>query len=175
MIRHGQITDAARVTKGMTALTAEQKTSIAANPDPHRRLTRRLVPGKADPMAQDPFDGRPSAAHRLRSAADLEANRFFFADALPLRPVADIQAQFNSGGLGLAESAVYRTFDAESPIGARPGMSETIVKLPPVSQKVTVRSTTGCANVSPDVDQRRPRRRRSTDPQRRRPHRTCPP
>lgn len=31
MIRHGQVNDAARVTKGMTALTAEQKTSIAAN------------------------------------------------------------------------------------------------------------------------------------------------
>lgn len=33
LIRHGQINDAARVTKGLTALTAAQKTSLAANAD----------------------------------------------------------------------------------------------------------------------------------------------
>ncbi len=107
-------------------------------------------------MAQDLFDAIDPVqlTGYVRSAlADLEANRFFFADALPLRPVADIQAQFNSGGLGLAESAVYRAFDAESPIGARPGMSETIVKLPPVSQKVRLSEydRLRMQNVSPDV------------------------
>lgn len=33
MIRHGQINDAARVAKGLDALTAEQKTSLASNAD----------------------------------------------------------------------------------------------------------------------------------------------
>lgn len=33
LLRHGQINDAARVTKGLTALTAAQKTSLTANAD----------------------------------------------------------------------------------------------------------------------------------------------
>lgn len=107
-------------------------------------------------MAQNLFDAIDPVrlTGYVRAAlADLDTNRFFLADALPIRPVADIQAQFNAGGLGLAESATYRTFDAESPIGARPGMSETIIKLPPISQKVRLSEydRLRMQNVSSDV------------------------
>ena len=90
-------------------------------------------------MAQDLFDAIDPVqltGYARKALSELEINQFFFADALPTRPIADIQAQFVSGGLGLADAATYRTFDAESPIGARPGLSETIIKLPPMSQKV---------------------------------------
>lgn len=68
--------------------------------------------------------------------ADLETNQFFFADALPTRLVDDVEAEFASGGLGFAEATVYRTFDAESPIGSRQGLTEKRITLPPVSRKI---------------------------------------
>lgn len=90
-------------------------------------------------MALDLFDAVDPAqlTGYVRTAlSDLEQNQFFFTDALPTRTVNDIEARFFSGSLGLTEAATYLTFDAESPIGSRQGVTRTKVSLPPISRKL---------------------------------------
>lgn len=90
-------------------------------------------------MALDLFDAVDPAelTGYVRTAlADMEQNQFFFTDALPTREIPDIEARFFSGSLGLAESAEYRTFDAESPTGSRQGATRTKLALPPISRKL---------------------------------------
>lgn len=67
--------------------------------------------------------------------ADLEINRFSLAQFLPNDEIDDLQYRFNTGGEGLAEAATFRAYDAESPIGSRPGVSRVTGELPPISRK----------------------------------------
>jgi hypothetical protein len=68
--------------------------------------------------------------------ADRPANQFQLETFLPSKPVNDLQYRFVAGGQGLAEAATVRAYDAESPIGSRPGVSRTIGELPPISRKI---------------------------------------
>lgn len=73
----------------------------------------------------------------IRAAqADQERNRFTLSRFLPSRQVNDLVYRFNRGGQGLADAATFRTFDAESPIGSRPGMVRVSGELPPISRKI---------------------------------------
>lgn len=67
---------------------------------------------------------------------DLEQNKFTLSQFLPTRPVDDIEYRFSRGGLGLIDSAVFRTYDAEAPIGSRPGTTRVSGELPPISRKI---------------------------------------
>lgn len=68
--------------------------------------------------------------------ADAPANAFALAQWLPNRSVADLTYRFVRGGGGLVEAATYRAWDAETPIGSRPGAVRVTGELPPVSRKV---------------------------------------
>jgi hypothetical protein len=70
------------------------------------------------------------------SLADLEVNRFKLSAYLPSVTRDDLDYRFSRGGEGLIEAATYRAFDAESPIGNRPGISRVQGELPPISRKI---------------------------------------
>lgn len=68
--------------------------------------------------------------------ADLEVNRFTLARFLPSQSIDDLMYRFTRGGEGLAEAATFRAYDAESPIGSRPGVTRVTGELPPISRKI---------------------------------------
>jgi hypothetical protein len=68
--------------------------------------------------------------------ADLAVNAFRLSDYLPDRLIDDLDYRFYTGGEGLAEAATFRSYDAESPIGARPGIQRVSGELPPISRKI---------------------------------------
>ena len=55
---------------------------------------------------------------------------------LPTRPVDDLEYRFTKGDLLDMDAATFRAFDAESPIGTRPGLSRMAGELPPISKKM---------------------------------------
>jgi hypothetical protein len=68
--------------------------------------------------------------------ADLQINRFTLSRWLPNVAIDDINFEFVRGGRGLAEAAVYRSWDTESKIGRREGLSKVMGELPPISEKI---------------------------------------
>jgi hypothetical protein len=69
--------------------------------------------------------------------ADLQVNRFRLASFLPSRTIDDLQYRFDRGGAeGLTEAATFRSYDTESPVGSRPGVTRVTGELPPVSRKI---------------------------------------
>lgn len=68
---------------------------------------------------------------------DLQVNRFRLAAWLPNRVIDDLQYRFDRGGAeGLTEAATFRSYDTESPVGSRPGITRVTGELPPVSRKI---------------------------------------
>ncbi|MFE2747320.1 major capsid protein [Streptomyces scopuliridis] len=73
----------------------------------------------------------------IRAAlADLQINRFTLSRWLPNVEVDDIAYEYVKGGGGLAETASYRSWDAESKIGRREGIGKVMGELPPISEKI---------------------------------------
>ncbi|MCX5562721.1 major capsid protein [Streptomyces sp. NBC_00038] len=73
----------------------------------------------------------------IRAAlADLQVNRFTLSRWLPNVSVDDIAYEFTKGGGGLAETASFRSWDAESKIGRREGIAKVMGELPPISEKI---------------------------------------
>ncbi|WP_406337372.1 major capsid protein [Streptomyces sp. NBC_00649] len=73
----------------------------------------------------------------IRAAlADLQVNRFTLSRWLPNVEIDDLAYEFTKGGGGLAETASYRSWDAESKIGRREGLGKVMGELPPISEKV---------------------------------------
>jgi hypothetical protein len=68
--------------------------------------------------------------------ADLEINQFTLSQYLPSQTINDLDYRFTRGGEGLIEAATYRSYDAEAPLGARPGITRTQGELPPLSRKI---------------------------------------
>lgn len=68
--------------------------------------------------------------------ANEQRNRFRLSGFLPNRVIDDLHYRFTTGGEGLAEAATFRTYDAESGIGSRPGVSRVTGELPPISRKI---------------------------------------
>jgi hypothetical protein len=71
-----------------------------------------------------------------RSLADLEINQFTLSRFLPSQTINDLDYRFFQGGEGLIEAATYRSYDAEAPLAARPGVTRTQGQLPPLSRKI---------------------------------------
>ncbi|MFC6885296.1 MULTISPECIES: major capsid protein [Actinomadura] len=71
-----------------------------------------------------------------QALADLEANQFTLSRFLPSEAIDDLDYRFTRGGEGLTEAASFRAYDAESPIGSRPGLTRVSGELPPISRKV---------------------------------------
>ncbi|MFD3517711.1 major capsid protein [Streptomyces sp. NPDC058657] len=75
----------------------------------------------------------------IRAAlADLQVNRFTLSRWLPNVEVDDIVYEYVKGGGGLAETASFRAWDAESKIGRREGIGKVMGELPPISEKITL-------------------------------------
>lgn len=68
--------------------------------------------------------------------ADLDRNRFILSQWLPRLEVDDLVYRFTRGGEGLTDAATFRAYDAESPIGNRPGVTRVTGELPPISRKI---------------------------------------
>lgn len=71
-----------------------------------------------------------------RALADLEINQFTLSQFLPSQTLNDLDYRFTRGGEGLIEAATYRSYDAEAPLAARPGITRTHGQLPPLSRKI---------------------------------------
>jgi hypothetical protein len=69
-------------------------------------------------------------------AMDWARNQFSLARWLPNNPIDDLDFRFTRGGEGLIEAASFRAYDAESPIGSRPGVVRISGELPPISRKI---------------------------------------
>lgn len=67
---------------------------------------------------------------------NLPDNQFQLARWLPNRAIDDLEYRFTRGGEGLIEAATFRAYDAESPIGHRPGLTRVSGELPPISRKI---------------------------------------
>lgn len=70
------------------------------------------------------------------AVADWDANRFVLSRFLPEKLVPDLDYRFTRGSSALMDAATFRTYDAESPIGKRPGITRVTGELPPISRKV---------------------------------------
>lgn len=68
--------------------------------------------------------------------ANMQANQFTLNQWLPNQPIDDLHYRFTTGGEGLVDAAPFRAYDAESPIGTRPGVSRVTGELPPISRKI---------------------------------------
>ncbi len=82
--------------------------------------------------------GQPAelTGYARRSVADLEINQFTLSRYLPSQTINDLDYRFFKGGEGLIEAATYRSYDAEAPLAARPGVARTQGQLPPLSRKI---------------------------------------
>lgn len=67
---------------------------------------------------------------------DMAVNQFTLSRFLPDQVIDDLDYRFTRGGEGLVDAATFRAYDAESPIGARPGLSRVAGELPPISRKI---------------------------------------
>lgn len=72
------------------------------------------------------------------SMADYEQRKGTLASFLPNRTVPDIVARFVAGQNGLQPAAEYRSYDAETPIGAGPQGRRVTIDLPALGKKVRV-------------------------------------
>lgn len=61
---------------------------------------------------------------------------FTLSRHLPNEEIQDIEYRFTRGDFAEQDAAVFRAFDAESPIGTRPGASRVSGELPPISKKM---------------------------------------
>lgn len=67
--------------------------------------------------------------------AEQDANRFQLSRFLPNQDIDDIQWAANQGELVDEDAAMVRSWDTESPIGSRQGVSRIMGELPPISKK----------------------------------------
>ncbi|APU20943.1 major capsid protein [Actinoalloteichus sp. GBA129-24] len=66
---------------------------------------------------------------------DLQQNQFTLSRFLSNRTIDDIDFRVNRDQAGLAKTAKYRAYDAESPISGRRGIQRIMGELPPISEK----------------------------------------
>lgn len=81
-------------------------------------------------------DPRELTGYVRAALADYEVNQFILSQWLPSRNVDDLQYRFRAGQGGLTNAAEYRVWDAEAPIGSRPGTVRKSGELPPISRKI---------------------------------------
>lgn len=65
-----------------------------------------------------------------------ERNHFSLAQYLPNENIDEIEYRVTTGSLRDADAAVIRSWDTESPIGSRQGLSRILGELPPISKKI---------------------------------------
>lgn len=98
----------------------------------------------------DLIDPATLTGYARAAQADYEARRGgTLARWLPNRSIADVVARFVKGNSGLVEAAMFRAYDAEIEIGARPNRQRVTLELPalgdnlPVSEYEQLRARSG--------------------------------
>ena len=81
----------------------------------------------------DPLTLTGFARQALR---DLDQNQFTLSRYFPQREVNDIVFRFSSGQGGLANTAKFRSYDTEVPIGQREPVSRKTMEMPPIGEKL---------------------------------------
>lgn len=89
-------------------------------------------------LNSDYFTPRTLSQYSRTAALDLAVNRFTLNQWLPNRNIDDLTYRFNRGGDTLIEAATYRSYDAESSIAGRPGVTRVSGELPPISRKIVL-------------------------------------
>lgn len=84
------------------------------------------------------FTPRTLSEYTREAALDLAVNRFTLNRFLPNRDIDDLTYRFVKGGDSLIEAATYRSYDAESSIAGRPGITRVSGELPPISRKIVL-------------------------------------
>ena len=80
-----------------------------------------------------------TAFSRVELAAfHADENRDVFSQWLPNNFVRDIEFEINEGGDFEDNVAMFRAYDAESPIGDVPGFSKAFGRIPPISVKTPI-------------------------------------
>lgn len=69
-------------------------------------------------------------------AQEENRNRFSLSNYLPVETVDDVEFRVTQGNLLDVDTATYRTYDAEAPIGKRRGGTRVSGQIPPLSQKI---------------------------------------
>jgi hypothetical protein len=69
---------------------------------------------------------------------NLPANQFRLAQFLPDRTIDDLVYRFTKGGDTLLSAAPFRSYDAESSIAGRAGVTRVSGELPPISRKIVL-------------------------------------
>lgn len=86
-----------------------------------------------------PIDNLDPAALTLAARdelAEFDADVQSLARFLPYREIPDIRYAYSKGVDALIDVATFRAFDAESPIGRRPGAARVTGELLPISRKI---------------------------------------
>lgn len=89
-------------------------------------------------MATDIFDLITPAeltGYARAALADRPENALQLSEFLPHQQVNDLNYRFTRGGGGLAEAAMFRSYDAEPKFGRREGISRVSGELPPIGQQ----------------------------------------
>src|SRR4051794_18577259 len=89
-------------------------------------------------LNSDFFTPRTLSEYTREAALDLAVNRFSLNRFLPNRNIDDLTYRFTRGGDSLIEAATYRSYDAESSIAGRPGVTRVSGELPPISRKIVL-------------------------------------
>jgi hypothetical protein len=84
------------------------------------------------------FTPRTLSEYTREAALDLAVNRFTLNRFLPNKNIDDLTYRFTRGGDSLIEAATYRSYDAESSIAGRPGVTRVSGELPPISRKIVL-------------------------------------
>lgn len=71
-----------------------------------------------------------------KALSELQVNRFILSQWLPNVVIDDMTFEYSRGGGGLSEATPYRSWDAETPIGRREGISKVMGSLPPIGEKI---------------------------------------
>lgn len=87
-------------------------------------------------LYSDYADPAELTGYARTALADLEINQFTLSQYLPSQTIDDLDYRFTKGGEGLIDAATYRSYDAEAPLGTRPGITRTQGELPPLSRKI---------------------------------------
>lgn len=86
-------------------------------------------------LVTDYFDPAYLSGYARESLRDYPQNSPSLARWLPFKTVDDIEFRFVRGDNGLVQLAPFRTYDAESSIAGRKGLTRVTQSLPPISRK----------------------------------------
>jgi len=86
-------------------------------------------------LSNDYIEAAELTGYVRAALEDLPQNAFGLAQYLPNTPTDDIDFRANVGGGGLAKAAAFRSYDTESPITGRKGITTIQGELPPISEK----------------------------------------